>query len=104
MPSDEIIETMAEGLWQGEWARGGSGGKRRVPWSEIAPVDQERWRFLVIAALSAAEAAGWVMVPKEPTEAMCEEGGDVSCGQFYAGSSGARAIYRAMLAAAGEPE
>lgn len=63
MPSDEIIETMAEGLWQGEWARGGSGGKRRVPWSEIAPVDQERWRFLVIAALSAAEAAGWVMVP-----------------------------------------
>lgn len=38
----------------------------------------------------------------EPTEAMCEEGGDVPCGQFYAGSSGARAIYRAMLAAAGE--
>ncbi len=55
------VEEVAEALWQAEWTRAGSGGKRRVPWTEIAPVDQERWRLLSSAAMAAM---------REPTEAM----------------------------------
>lgn len=59
------LEEVAEALWQAEWARAGNGGKRRVPWTEIAPVDQERWRFLARAAISAV---------REPDDAMVKAG------------------------------
>ena len=57
----DMIERVAEAMWQAEWARAGNGGRRRVPWSEIAPTDQDRYRFVARAAIEAM---------REPTEAM----------------------------------
>lgn len=49
--SSDIIDKVAESIWQAEWARAGNGGARRVPWSEIAESDQARYRFVAKAAL-----------------------------------------------------
>lgn len=49
--SIDVTDKVAESIWQAEWARAGNGGTRRVPWSEIAEVDQNRYRHLARAAL-----------------------------------------------------
>jgi hypothetical protein len=71
------VEEVAEALLQAEWTRAGSGGKRRVPWTEISPLDQERWRFLARAAI----AAMW-----EPTEAMLAACGNGECSKWAPGA------------------
>lgn len=72
---------------------------------EIMPNGGPRWRYYLPstdAALSAIEAAGWRIVPAEPTGAMIDalEATDGSCdschGTVFSGWSG----YRAMLSAA----
>lgn len=52
----DLIDAIAETIWQAEWKRAGNGGLRKVPWSEISPTDQERYRFIAreVAALSVA--------------------------------------------------
>ena len=57
----DMIERVAEAMWQAEWARAGNGGRRRVPWPEIAPTDQDRYRFVARAAIEAM---------REPTDEM----------------------------------
>lgn len=53
-PVAAAVEQIAECIWQAEWKRAGNGGLRKVPWSEIAEKDQERYRFIAreVAALS----------------------------------------------------
>ena len=57
------------------------------------------------AALSAAEAAGWVLVPKEPTEKMHDaaHANLESLGYRSIGLVGEAGVYRAMLAASPKP-
>lgn len=62
---DSMIERVAEAMWQGEWARAGNGGPRRVPWSAIAESDRARYRFVAIAAIKAM---------REPTPEMALSG------------------------------
>lgn len=64
----------------------------------------------VDAALEAYESAkqkeadGWVLVPKEPTLAMCNAGwGEIDTQGFQTEDTEVAPIYRAMLAAAPEP-
>jgi hypothetical protein len=64
------------------------------------------------AVFAAIEAAGWQLVPKEPTEEMRDAGWDRAWGINFYERDGAlviettvsRDIYRAMLAAAPKPE
>lgn len=62
MPSDEIIETMARAHFE-------RGAGPHI-WTLISAGSRKAFVAGVRAALSAAEAAGWVMVPKEPSPAM----------------------------------
>jgi hypothetical protein len=67
MNREQIIETMARALCEcqqpsGAWERNESEGYRNI------------FRNEATAALSALEAAGLVVVPVEPTDAMCRAG------------------------------
>lgn len=57
------------------------------------------FKELAKAALTAIEEAGLVVVPKEPTKAMQDEGFDV-CGSCYASPILIGLAYRAMIAQA----
>lgn len=46
MVERDEVERIAECIWQAEWKRAGNHGLRRVPWSEVAETDQERYRFV----------------------------------------------------------
>jgi len=98
MTSDEIIETMARALDREEAAQMGEPS----PWDVFKNELEHEWiseRFACVrAALSAAEAAGWVMVPAAPTEAM------IAAAQTCTAPYNIYVIFAAMLAAAGEPE
>lgn len=59
----EMIEKCAEAIWQAEWARAGSSGKRRVLWSENSAETHEKYRFIAAAVIDAL---------MEPTETMVE--------------------------------
>jgi len=114
MPSDEIIETMARAFAPLAWAALGTGDTLAHLNRRKASMRHAR------AALSAAEAAGWVMVPAAPTAAMiiaaetaiddhkdsdfssAIDGSRYSYTYFTAGVE--KAVWDAMLAAAGEPE
>ena len=52
------------------------------------------------AALAAIEAAGFMVVPKEPTEAMVSAADDLPDWCSYCGRPNATQAYRAMIAAA----
>jgi hypothetical protein len=84
MDRDKIVETMARAI-------------DPVAWSDIEPIDHdERKRSLweANAALSALEAAGLVVVPREPTQEMLtHQNVDV-------GEKTARKAYSAMISAA----
>ena len=78
------------------------------PWSSFWSTDDAR--LLATAAITAylarAEKEGWVMVPKEPSEAMIEAGCDNNPTQWNEGTDlgfaadVANDVYRAMLSAA----
>lgn len=58
------VEQIAECIWQAEWKRAGNGGLRKVPWSGIAEVDRDRYRFVAreVASLKAVpevEVVAW---------------------------------------------
>lgn len=55
----------------------------------------------IVAAL---DAAGFVIVPKEPTEAMIAAGAEVDAWVFQEGQQPQPQIYRAMIAAASSTE
>lgn len=50
--NDELIERVAEALWQAEGLRA-MGRKRSVPWAEWDETDREKWRGLARAAQAA---------------------------------------------------
>jgi len=99
MPSDKALEAVAIGI--AECMEEGSWDKDRPTF------DLDGWRNdcrdFARAALSALRAAGYAVVPVEPTEEMDEAGTDAGwkARQGY-GSGGVYAadIYRAMLEAA----
>jgi hypothetical protein len=67
-PSDAaLIERIAECMWQAEWKRGGNGGSRKVPWTEVADTDRARYRFVAreVAALATIPAAEPAVKPLE---------------------------------------
>jgi hypothetical protein len=81
--SESVIDRMTRSIWK-DWDAGGY------------PNGYDELRGQVRAALAAAEEAGWVLVPKEPTEEM---------GRAGKGSGGFMApeAYRAMLEKAPKP-
>ena len=56
MDREELVEAMAEELWQSESARA-TDRRRLVPWSEAGEPIREGWRFMARAALAVAEPA-----------------------------------------------
>ena len=79
---DAVIEAMAD----------------KIDWhNDYSPCQRDNELCGIRAALKAAEAAGWVMVPREPTEAMIEKTYDASDG---ASVEACQSFYRAMIAAA----
>lgn len=51
----EMIDRVAEDIWQAEWTRAGNRGNRRVPWSDNSEEHMDRYRFLARAAIEAIE-------------------------------------------------
>ena len=66
-------------------------------WHEWLEEIRESYRQRVRAAIAEAEKLGWVIVPKEPTEAMADAGKDAA--GFLASPEG----WRAMIASAPKP-
>ena len=56
MDREQLVEAMAEELWQSESARA-TDRRRLVPWSEAGEPIREGWRFMARAALAVAEPA-----------------------------------------------
>jgi len=71
----------------------------------IIDLMDEHWPALRAALLaSPAVPDGYVLVPREPTEAMLSEGGDELCdSNAHSYPNLARAVYDAMLSAAPKP-
>ena len=57
MNRDELVERVAEALWQAEHQRNRNGKRRTVPWSEVNDDDQDTYRFSARAALAIIEPA-----------------------------------------------
>lgn len=70
---------------------------------EVFDIMAARIRRSALSPGSTGETEGWVLVPKEPTEAMCSAGREESKNLFEQPicRADAKDIYRAMLAAAG---
>jgi len=83
-----IIETMARAYNKAVW---GSNGTDKPILGQLEALK---------SALAAAEKAGWVLVPKEPTHEMRHRG-DRECEHD---GEPMKEIYSAMLAAAPKPE
>lgn len=72
----DLVELVARHAFE----RGVENGHRagytgpRMTWEGESDALREDWRRIILAALSALEAAGYRVVPVEPTEAMCEAG------------------------------
>ena len=56
MNRDELVERMAETLWQTDYLRA-TGRFRLVPWSEAGEQPHKQWRSIARAALAVAEPA-----------------------------------------------
>ena len=65
----ELIEVMAEAMWQAEWQRTRS-GPRLVGWSEAGETAHYVWQTAAAASLTALESAGLRIVPQELTGRM----------------------------------
>lgn len=60
----DLTETMARAMWDRMV------GYRRIAWDQLDVEDQDVFRAYARAAHAAIEAAGYRVVPVEPTEAM----------------------------------
>ncbi len=69
MTADALIEAVATALWQQESLRA-LGRNRLVAGDEWDDGDRNVWRGLARAALAAIEAAGFRVVPVDPTPTM----------------------------------
>lgn len=78
----------------------------------VEAIEQALWRedagpsalaFDVYCILAAIDAAGWAVVPKEPTEEMSLAGSRALCERMEC-TCDEIPIYRAMLAASPKPE
>jgi len=99
----DLVEVMARALWE-DWRKSPVANEvnRNTSWDDLlrwAHKNQHIKELVdaaytqVRAALKAAEEAGWVLAPMEPTEAMCEAGdNDIA-------QCDADIVYRAMIAA-----
>ncbi len=69
-------------------------------WDMTHPEVQRVYRLVATRALAAIEAAGGVVVPREPTDAMCADGADELPTQTCESTDeeAAAEIWRAMLA------
>ena len=94
MNREQIIETMARGMFDACPPLRLTG--EPIPWDDQKSFTPMNCRADAVAALSALEAAGMVVVPVEPTDAMLE------AGAFRDEYSGA--VYAAMVKAALDPE
>jgi hypothetical protein len=78
----ELLERIARDLFE-------------VPFGQFPPWNGKSYLADAAIALAAIRAAGWAVVPVEPTDEMFEAGHEE-----VLGGSGVIATYRAMLAAA----
>ena len=69
-----IIETMALAAFVENKANRGMASFEELAWSKLLQTEREFYLRDIRAALAAAEAAGYVMVPKEPTGTMLHSG------------------------------
>lgn len=105
MTRDEIVEVMARACFlDGLNPPGGCGAS---PWEVQPPAIQAAHRRKASAALTALEAKGLVVVPREPTDGMLHDGSSAydypsvyMGGPSEGGKRLSARIYRAMLAAA----
>lgn len=92
MTRDEIIETMARAHFERD------GNKWDSP--EMLDFDHEAFLADMYAAIAAAEAAGFAVVPKEPSLAMQNAGWrEVDKQGFSTEDTEVAPIYRAMIEA-----
>lgn len=91
MMRDMLIEAMARAIYE---KRNGFGCKA---WSRLPQLHHAPYKQDATAALAAIEAAGCVVVPREPTREMVQAG--PFRGRQNTEESMYHGIYRAMLAA-----
>lgn len=86
-----ILDAMAAGIAE----------RGHVAWESLTEGEKIAARETVRAALGAAEALGWKLVPVEPTPEMVMAGGDIELESesHFLWEENALACYRAMLAA-----
>jgi hypothetical protein len=91
---DAVIEAMAREMWENsgrQMIADGLDPSLLQPWSEENEPHRENWRNNAKTALKAAEAAGYVLVPKEPTEAMQDAGNEEAESFIYSDEAGGKA-------------
>lgn len=103
MKRDDLREVIARAICRVQ-LNGGDPDQPAVRWNgtEMEPQSFPAWRDYMDEAehaLSALDAAGMTVVPKEPTEAMARAGSLTLRDTFRAEFNHAKVIYRAMLAA-----
>jgi len=106
MDDEKLIEAMARAAFE----RRHKGARNCYAWDDFWEENEyQRTHYMneAQAALAAIEAAGFMVVPVEPTEAMVHQGGSAfdhpslyMGGPSHTGKRKADAIYRAMIAAA----
>lgn len=101
-PRDEQIEAMARAICDDEW-------EGSQPWDHKPESFKNRYRsyarvaYAALAAASPSAGEGWVLVPREPTEAMAGAGWRVVRDGIAINDDCDRTMrhaYRAMIAAA----
>lgn len=88
---EDVVEAMARGMCFLELRALYNGWTEEKVWESLDWSVKEYWRKHAIAALSAADAAGWVMAPKELTGEMIHAGEQ---------AVGLTDVWRTLLAAA----
>lgn len=89
MTREQLIECMAEATYGG-----------RAAWEGADEADRVTWRSSMRKALDALPAAGMVIVPREPSEAMIEAGVQAFCLSKKAARGCLNDAFRAMTEAA----
>lgn len=80
-PAGEKREAIAETMWRAELRRA-TGKERNIAWSEVAPYDQERFRYVadtILASGLVQDEAGWRDIstaPKDGTPFLAWEDSD----------------------------
>lgn len=92
----EIVEVMARAAYNRRWPMASG----TLAWDRA--FDRDKWLLAMDAALTALEASGRAVVPREPTREMLEAG-HMADERNYDGSTPIRLVWSAMLAAALPP-